>query len=262
MSYWGKVFGGMAGFVMGGPVGALFGAALGHAADAGKLDGVAGGFAGFASRVMPFDPLRVASALGRREQVFGVAITVLAAKLCKCDGPVTVVEIEAFKRILDVSEGDMAGVARLFNSAREDPEGFEPYAIQLGQTFSDERSVLERVLAGLYQIAAADGPINSAEGAFLSRVSYLFGLGENAGRRAGREMPPPRDAADSPYVILGVSARASADEIRTRWKVLVREHHPDRVAARGASSEMVRQASEKVARINAAYDLLKRERGF
>ena len=37
MSYWGKILGGVAGFAMGGPVGALFGAALGHAADQGAL---------------------------------------------------------------------------------------------------------------------------------------------------------------------------------------------------------------------------------
>ena len=33
MGYWGKFIGGMAGFAMGGPVGAVVGVALGHAAD-------------------------------------------------------------------------------------------------------------------------------------------------------------------------------------------------------------------------------------
>lgn len=33
MGVWGKVFGGFAGFAVGGPLGALFGAAAGHAVD-------------------------------------------------------------------------------------------------------------------------------------------------------------------------------------------------------------------------------------
>ena len=85
MSYWGKFIGGMAGFAMGGPVGALFGMAMGHAADQGKLNV----FANFAGRALPFDPAHLAAMLGRRDQVFAISVTVLAAKLAKCDGPVT-----------------------------------------------------------------------------------------------------------------------------------------------------------------------------
>ena len=37
MAVWGKMFGGIAGFAVGGPFGALMGAALGHAADRHRL---------------------------------------------------------------------------------------------------------------------------------------------------------------------------------------------------------------------------------
>ena len=37
MSYWGKLVGGMAGFALGGPFGAVVGAAFGHAADTGSM---------------------------------------------------------------------------------------------------------------------------------------------------------------------------------------------------------------------------------
>lgn len=259
MSYWGKFIGGMAGFAMGGPFGALFGAALGHAADEGKLHGFASGFAG---RAMPFDPLKVASMLGRRDQIFAVGVTVLAAKLCKCDGPVSRAEIDAFKRSFAIPPGNMAEVARLFDSARESPTGFESYATQIGQAFSDDKTVLEQVLAGLYQIARADGPVNAAEADFLSRVAFGFGLNDAAARRAGQGVPPPQRPSEDPYLVLGVKAQSSVEEIRIRWKQLMRENHPDSVAARGAAPAVVKAASEKVARINAAYDAIKRERGI
>lgn len=262
MSYWGKFIGGMAGFAMGGPVGALFGAALGHAADEGKLHAFTSGISGFAGRAMPFDPLRAASLLGRRDQVFAIGVTVLAAKLCKCDGPVSRVEIDCFKRSFAIPPGSMPEVARLFDSARDNSAGFEGYATQLGQAFSDDKTALEQVLAGLYQIARADGPVNAAEADFLSRVAFGFGLNDAAARRAGQGVPPPARPSEDPYLVLGVKPQASSDEIRARWKQLMRENHPDSMASKGAAPVAIKAASDKVARINAAYDAIKRERGL
>ena len=262
MSYWGKFIGGMAGFAMGGPVGALFGAALGHAADEGKLHAFSNGFSQFVGRALPFDTLRVASMLGQREHVFAVCVTVLAAKLCKCDGPVSRAEIDAFKASFTIPPEGMAEVAQLFDTARESAEGFETYARQVGQVFADDHMVLEQLLAGLYQIAKADGPVNQAESQFLSTVALLLGLNEAAYQRAGRGAPPPQMSGEDPYAVLGVSRQMSGEEIRSRWKQLMRENHPDSLAAQGASVLVIEQASARVARINAAYDCIKRAKGL
>ncbi len=255
MSYWGKFIGGMAGFAMGGPVGAMFGMAFGHAADQGKLHV----FSDFATRALPFDTARMAALLGRREQVFAIGVTVLAAKLAKCDGPVSRIEIQAFRTSFSIPPENVAEVGRLFDNARESAEGFLSYATQMGQAFSSEREILEQVLGGLYQIARADGPVNAAEADFLSRTAFAFGLDEYAIRRAagGAVAAPP---AQDTYALLGLRRSATAEEIRARWKQLVREHHPDVLASQGASPARIKLASDKVAKINAAYDAIKRER--
>lgn len=259
MTYWGKFIGGMAGFAMGGPVGAMFGIALGHAADEGRIPGYnftqsLGGPGG------AFDPLRVAAMLGRRDQIFAIGVTVLSAKLAKVDGPVSRREVEAFRASFSVPPQSETEVGRLYDSARESADGFEAYATQMGQAFSDDRGILEQVLAGLYQIARADGPVNAAEADFLDRVAFGFGLNEAARRRAAGGQPPPQKPSEDAYTVLGLSRRATEAEIRARWKQLVREHHPDVLASQGASPARIKIASEKVARINAAYDSLKRER--
>ncbi len=255
MSYWGKILGGVAGFAMGGPVGALFGAALGHAADQGALPNVAGRL----GNAIPFDSARIAALLGRREQLFAVSVTVLAAKLAKCDGQVNRAEIDAFKRSFRIPEENVREVGRMFDQARDSAEGFEPYAVQLGEVFSDNRGLLEQVLAGLHQIARADGPVNGREADYLQRVTQAFGLAPEAARRAGQGGFAAA-MEDDPYKVLGVERQATTEAIRARWMTLMRENHPDSLASKGVPAEFIAAASDRVARINAAYDVIKRER--
>src|ERR1700709_369969 len=99
---WGKLIGGRAVFAVGGPVGAVVGAALGHAADAGILPNIQSTLQGFMpgrdSGTSPLSTARFAAMLGRRDQVFAIAAVTLSAKLAKVDGPVNRLEIDAFKR--------------------------------------------------------------------------------------------------------------------------------------------------------------------
>ena len=162
MGYWGKIIGGMAGFAMGGPFGAVVGAALGHAADHGGMPNM--GFS-FGSHAM-LNPARVAAMLGRRDQLFAISVVVLSAKLAKCDGPVKRAEIDAFKRQFRIPPESVRDIGRLFDQARDSTDGFEAYADQLGEAFADNRGVLEDVLTALFVIARADGPVNQRETGF------------------------------------------------------------------------------------------------
>jgi DnaJ like chaperone protein len=212
--------------------------------------------------VSMLNPARVAAMLGRRDQVFSICVVVLAAKLAKCDGPVNRTEIDAFKRQLRIPPEAVRDVGRLFDHAREDPGGFESYATQLGESFEDNHGVLEDVLNALSVIARADGPINGREEDFLQRVHRRFGLSQAAWDRVRGGVPRPSSDGPDPYAVIGVPRSASDDMIRAAWKKLMRENHPDSLAARGVPAEFVTRANDKVARINAAWDRIKRERGL
>jgi DnaJ like chaperone protein len=260
MSYWGKVIGGVAGFAVGGPFGAVVGAALGHAADSG---GISTGRLPFSADT--FSPARVAAMFGRRDQLFAITVVVLAAKIAKCDGPVKREEIDAFKRQFRIPPESVRDIGRLFDQARDSPDSFEPYATQLAEAFADNRGVLEDVLYALAAVARADGSINLREQEFLRRVHTLFGLDRTAWDRVQsgttRQQAPSSDEAN-PYSVLGVARNASDEVLRTTWKKLMRENHPDSLAARGVPEAFIARASDKVARINAAWDQIKRERGL
>ena len=255
MGFWGKIIGGAAGFALGGPPGLLFGAALGHAADSGGIK-------------MPFgaDPLlspgRVAAMFGHRDQLFAINVVVLAAKLARCDGPVKREEIDAFKRHVRIPPEAARDVGRLFDRARDNPDRFLPYAEQLGRAFADSRETLEGVLHGLFAIARADGPLNRAEESYLRSVHLAFGLDQYAWDRASGVAPRANPGEPDPYAVLGVSPEADDKALRDTWRQLMRENHPDSLAARGVSKAFIAGASDKVARINAAWDRIKRERGL
>jgi DnaJ like chaperone protein len=260
MGYWGKILGGMAGFAMGGPVGAVVGATLGAAADYGadsrKRPSLGGPSAAW-------NPAQLAAMLGRRDQLFAIAVVVLSAKLAKCDGAVSRTEIDAFKRQFRIPPEQVRDVGRLFDQARDSTDGFETYAGQLGQAFADTPGTLTDVLGALFAIARADGPLNQAELAFLRRVHAAFRLDQPAWDQArGATSRRPISDGPDPYGILGLSRAASNEDIRATWKRLVRENHPDSLASRGVTADFVALATSKVAEINAAWDSIKRERNL
>lgn len=264
---WGKIIGGVAGFAMGGPVGAVAGMALGHAAENGGLGRIGtagrtaiGGLLQQAGPALFAAPQRLG-----RDQVFAIGVVVIAAKLAKCDGPVNRAEIDAFKRFFHATPESEREIGRLFDQARDSPEGYEGYALHMGEAFSDNHGMLEDVLAALFAIARADKPLNGAEQAFLEGAWRGFGLSAEAlARAAGRTGGTARQEAaeDDPYAVLGVTREIGDEALRAAWLKLMRENHPDTLASRGVPPEFIARASDKVAQINAAWDRIKRERGM
>ena len=250
MSVWGKILGGVAGFAMGGPFGAVMGAAMGHAAEQN------------AKVTAPeLERPELLSRMTNKEQLFSIGVIVLSAKLAKSDGAVKREEIDAFKRAFRIPPENQRDVGLLFDRAREEAGGYEPFAERMGAVFSDNKPMLEEVLAALHHIARADGPLTRGEAIFLARVRQSFGLDEASAERAstGRTLGVPPPGID-PYQVLGVAQGASDDELRAAWRQLMREHHPDSLAARGVPQDLVRRAGDRVAEINAAWDRIKRER--
>ena len=64
------------------------------------------------------------------------------------------------------------------------------------------------------------------------------------------------------YNVLGVSRKASDDEIKKAYRKLSREYHPDTLTAQGLPQEFIDLANEKMAAINGAYDSIGKERGM
>ena len=256
MSIWGKILGGFTGFAMGGPFGAIVGAALGHAADQ-RTQG------GQPTRPPGMAEAEIAAMIGGKQGLFSIAVVILAAKVAKADGVVSRAEIDAFKRVFRIPPEQVRNIGTLFDEARDSADGFEIWARRLGEAFADQKGVLEDVLAALLQIAVADGSLHPRKQAMLEAIRREMKLSDAAWARArsGGSARPGANEPD-PYAVLGIPASSTDAMVREAWRNLVRENHPDALAAKGVPEQFVRQAHEKVARINAAWDRVKRERGL
>ena len=196
----------------------------------------------------------------RRKVAFSVAVIALSAKMAKADGVVTENEVAAFQQIFAYPESEARNVARLYNLARQDVAGYEAYAEKLSGLCSSGKvdcPILENVLDGLFHIAKADGAIHEKELNFLENVAAIFRISE-----AHFESIVARHVyveGRDPYVVLGVSRKDDFQTIRKHYRDLVRQHHPDRMIARGLPASFEAIANDRMARFNAAYAAIERE---
>ena len=178
--------------------------------------------------------------------------------MSKADGVSSDVEAEAFDQVYVVPAEDRANVKRLFALAAQDVAGYESYARQIAGHLKSEPDLRVSVLECLFHIACADGVLHPAEDEFLTRVAEIFEISApefKAVRRAYIHDP------DSPYEVLSVSPSATDAELKTRYRELVKCHHPDALAAKGVPPEFLAAAERRLASITSAYEAIRLERG-
>lgn len=236
MNIWGIIIGGATGFAIGGPIGALLGAAAGHYAEV-KFKGPSNSFES-------------------KKIAFTVAIIALSAKMAKADGVITRSEITAFRQKVHIPIEDLKRVGQFWDLARQTPDGFQSYAKQSVALFGSRAPILEQLLELLFFIAKADGEISTPEWNYLNIVSSIFGFDELEFQRMADIYGSGEGAA---HTILGIEADASEGEIKGAWRKLVRENHPDKLISQGLPDEFVQAAADRLRLINAAYhSMLKR----
>jgi DnaJ like chaperone protein len=278
LEFLGKIVGAVLGFAVGGWIGAVIGAVGGHVYDLhrGEQKRRRRQQAPMQRAAAPppeaepaFWPGGAAPIIDdpavRRQVAFATAVIVLGAKLSKVDGVVTREEIRAFKEVFRIDDRMVGDVGRIYNRAKTSSRGFEPYARQIAGLFGNDAALLEELLIGLFEVARADGELTPAEVDFLRRVAATFGFDMQGFERIrARYSATARNlsGADDAYAVLGLSRSAGDDQIRQTYRKLVREHHPDRLVAKGLPQDMVEHANKTLASINAAYDRVAKERNL
>ncbi len=232
MSIWATLAGATAGLLIGGPLGALAGATAGGVLDLGLAQ------------------LAPERRQERRRVAFTIAAIALAAKMSRADGEASPAEFAAFERLFQVAPAERANARRFYDLAKQSTAGFEAYAAQAAGLIGRGSPLLEDLLEALWLIAAVDG-FHPEELKFLDAVAAAFGFDAAAAARVrARHIAP---AGDDPWSILGVAPGVDAATLKSAYRALVRQYHPDRHLADGVPPEFIRVAEARMAAINTAY---------
>jgi DnaJ like chaperone protein len=259
MGLLGALFGGTVGFMLGGPLGMIIGGALGSQAGASVVDPGAGTRGGRAR-------LHRAGAFQDTQTAFLVTVISLAAKVAKADGRVTPEEVQTFDRFLRdnlrMSAVDRRMAARIFNEARESDVSATQLARQARGILGPFPDRLRDLVTLLLQIAHADGQLHPAEETLIHGIARDLGLSDHDYQTCRALFGPAAPSTASAYEILGVAPDADEAEIKKAYRRIAREYHPDVIQSKGLPEDFMQFAKEKLQKVNEAYDVIKKERGF
>jgi len=250
MSWLGKVVGGTLGFAIGGPVGAVAGAAFGHMFDGENTGQVAVGK----------ENNRLSN--GETAQMtFFVASFSMLAKLIRSDGKVTEPEIQTVRQFmvddLHLNPQSRLAAEHIFRAAMDSNDTFENFAMQFHQNFYNRPQLLELMMDILFRVALADGALHAAEEELIQSAANIFKFSNETYRQFRSRYAPE---SDKYYTILGCSNSDSNDKIKSQYRKLVRDYHPDTIASKGLPEEFTIFANDKFREIQEAYDVVKKER--
>ena len=203
----------------------------------------------------------------------------LLAKVAKSDGRVSELEARLITQVLDDLSQKVSGVSgvreylkEVYNSQKENVGNAYETARNYKRTFNLNYDTCVARLTFFLNLAYIDGEFNKSEQDVIRNIAYGFGIDKETldeiiykfdsfyGSRFGADHDEISQENDA-FEVLGLSKNASLDEIKARYKELVRQYHPDILMGRGESKEVIERSTKKLQEINEAYGRLKEKFG-
>lgn len=180
--------------------------------------------------------------------------------LARADGAVAQVEVrvvrEYFERTLHFSRDNMEHVRTALKSALARKPADLAATTQAARAAVKPPQRVELVHA-LYDMALADGDLQRSESEGLRTIVQQLNLSDEQLSQITREFFGDGQAD---YEALGLTATATDDELKSAFRKLAAENHPDRVASLGADAAA--QATERFRAVKDAYERLRKLRGL
>jgi len=270
--------------MVGGPLGALVGAAVGHNFDQGawKADGAA-------------------DATGHQERVqraFLATAFQLMGYIAKADGRVSEAEIAVARAIMDrlrLNAGQRRVAIDHFTEGKQPDFAVSATLDTFQRICSGHFALVQQMLEMQLNVAYADGNSHPQAYARLLSITERLGIprlqfealhdsfraqllrsrqrsqsgrdgaGDGQSRHRQTYESRPTTAVNSleqAYAVLGLGRNANPAEIKLAYRRLLKQHHPDKLASSNASPAAIKRATEKTREITAAYERIRETLGF
>ena len=267
------MIGGLAGLILskGSLLGALIGVVVGHQFDR--------GFAG--NRPQPGMGGFSRASQARRQQVFFESVFTAMGHLAKVDGRVSEEEIQAaraYMHAIRLGPEDVRAAIELFSRGKDPAFPLDNQIAELAAVCRGQPALVRNFLEVLMGFALSEGAISTVErqllwrivgGLGVSRVEMAqfeaalraqFHFREGAGQR--RPEFTSADELAEAYKALGIESSSSDKEVKTAYRRLMSQHHPDKLVAKGMPESMKEAAEERTREIRSAYETIRDHRGI
>ena len=248
MGWFGKLTFGYMGLLMGGPLGAIAGAALGH-----HLFDKKGDYISERPTLMRSE---------QNQAAYFISMFSILGKLARIDGKVTrdeIAVVEDFISNLNMGDTEKQFARQIFNEAKSSGYSIDDFAAQFYQITREQPTVLVSFLDVLFRIAAADGEFHPAEKSALNRIKQIFHISDQQFNNI--EAGYFKDV-DRYYKTLNATPQSSNEEIRANYKKLVKDFHPDTIVSKGLPEEFTEFATKRFQEIQEAYEHVRQDRNL
>ncbi len=248
------------GMLMGGPFGAMIGGALGHLFVDNRLREPDTTQSRLRDRQAG---QAIFSNLEQKQAVFFASTFAMLGKMAKADGAVSQAEIQVVERFmrnqLRLDKQARMLAVNIFNRAKDDLYPYSQYAAEFTRHFRNDQNMRMVLFEMLFQVAAADGALHSAEERLLQDTVRLLGIPTHLFEQLKNRLAP---SADPAYAVLGLTPEATDAEVKKAYRAKVMEYHPDKIVSKGLPEEFLKFAEEKFKEANEAYEQIKKARGL
>jgi DnaJ like chaperone protein len=253
----GKLIGAFCGLLLTGSIiGLLLGLLIGHYFDRGM------------GRFQPF--MHSAGRITRTRDVFFKTTFQVMGHIAKADGRVSEAEIVMARQVMQqmyLSASMKQRAIAYFNEGKATTFDCTAALAELQSVCGAHQSLLHLFVDIQSRFAQADGGIRPAQAVLLQKImkTLNFRAHQYSYQRTGFGQQPGRSARDElsdAYQVLGLKRPSTATQVKKSYRHLMSQNHPDKMIAKGLPEEMVKLATEKTQKIQAAYDLICRQKDF
>jgi DnaJ like chaperone protein len=210
------------------------------------------------------DPEKDAEIRELMERPIFLAVAILA-KFAKSDGVVTRNEISVVEGILasfELSKADRSEAIRIFTKHKTGALSYRESLERLAEIVEDQDEFEWWMCATLLRLAHADGsPSRGALGNVqlaceILGINYpqLYASMQNEGHNRA-------DTIDADYELLGCSPHDPITTIKKRYRELAKTFHPDAMSGKDIHPEIMKLATEKLRKVQEAYERILARRG-